>query len=468
MPKEITKETPKKAVDLFEKGEQALDNSNYDYAIPLFEGALSVAPFYSVCRRKLRLAQFKKYDLEHPPIFVTYLKLILGAVPFLKAHYYFSKEYWSKAINELEKILLIHPKNKFVLLKLAQTAERNGMIDISIDTLNALRLVDQRDVSTIKELARIHKDLGHLNDARLCYEDVLSISPDDPDASPELRKIAALGTIKQSSWDRLESFREKIKDEEQAKLFEKEAKHTKSEDELNEIIYSLERKLDFSPDNLDTLSNLSELYFQTHDYNKAAEYIKKCISLSPSDLTYKDILAQIESKSIDLKIHKIKEQLVDSPENNDLQTTLKNLEQKKTNLLLASCLQQVEQFPTNLNLRFDLGSLYMKTGMIDKAITEFQLAVKNPNKTIQTLNNLGVCFTSKKMFDLAIEQYSTAIESLTEMTPLKKDIIYNLAATYEEMGKIPEALNEYKKIYTIDISFKDVAEKIEKTYKNRF
>ena len=51
------------------------------------------------------------------------------------------------------------------------------------------------------------------------------------------------------------------------------------------------------------------------------------------------------------------------------------------------------------------------------------------------------------------------------MDDFKKDVIYNLGLVYEATDQVQKAVTEYKKIFEIDISFKDVAEKIKKAYK---
>lgn len=465
MPNGSEKNIPRKAQDLYDKGQQALDNGNYDYAIALFDGALDIAPAFSECRRKLRLAEFRKFDLEKPGALSIHLKLLFNFKPFLQGKYHLSRSNWMAAIAEYEKILKIHPKNKFTLLKISHAAERNNMIDLAIDSLNAVRFIDPRDVTVIKQMARIYKEKGQLDNARQCYEDVLAINQHDPDAGPELRKIAAIGTIQQSAWDKRESFREKIRDEEQAKLFEKEVKLTRTEGEVRELIGSLEKKLELSPKNLSIMKNLSDLYLQLHDYAKAAEHLKHCIDINPADPALKGGLAQIELKVIERDINLGKEKLFDNPGDEALKTSIAELERRRAALRLADCVARVEQYPTNLLLRFELGALYMENNMVDQAITELQLAVKAPSKKIQALDSLGICFKQKKMYDLAIEQFTLALENMREMTPIKKELIYNLAATYEAMGHIEKAVTEFKKIYTVDISFKDVAVKIEKTYR---
>jgi tetratricopeptide (TPR) repeat protein len=456
---------PKRAQDLHEKGQQALDNGNYDYAIALFEGALDIAPAFFECRKKLRLAKFRKFDLEKPGVTSIYLKLLFNIKPYLHARYHVLRGEWISAIKEFEKVLSIHPKHKGVLLRLALAAEKNGMIDVAVDSLNAIRCIDPKDVTVIKQMARIYKEAGQLDNARRCYEDVLSINQHDPDAGPELRKIAAIGTIQQTAWDRMETFRDKIKDEEQAKLFEKETKLTRTESEVKDLISSLEKKLALAPQNLSIMKNLSDLYFQLHDYDRAAAHLKSCIEVNPADPTLKRGLALIELKSIERDINRAKEKLFDRPDDEALKTLVRELEHRKSTLRLADCIARVEQYPTNLLLRYELGCLYMESNMVDQAITEFQLSVKTPSKRVQSLNCLGSCFKQKKMFDLAIEQFTAALENMREMTPAKKELVYNLASTYEAMGHIEKAVAEFKKIYTVDIAYRDVAVKIEKTYR---
>jgi tetratricopeptide (TPR) repeat protein len=46
----------------------------------------------------------------------------------------------------------------------------------------------------------------------------------------------------------------------------------------------------------------------------------------------------------------------------------------------------------------------------------------------------------------------------------KMDAMYCLAEVYEELGMDDEALETYKEIYRSDISFKDVASRIEELY----
>jgi hypothetical protein len=83
---------------------------------------------------------------------------------------------------------------------------------------------------------------------------------------------------------------------------------------------------------------------------------------------------------------------------------------------------------------------------------------------IHSLVGLGRCFKAKKLYDLAVAQLTTAKNDLNTMDDTKKDVIYELGTCYDLMGKPELAIAEFKVIYSEDIGFRDVAEKINAFY----
>jgi hypothetical protein len=51
------------------------------------------------------------------------------------------------------------------------------------------------------------------------------------------------------------------------------------------------------------------------------------------------------------------------------------------------------------------------------------------------------------------------------MDDQKKSIVYELAQVMEQLGKPAEALAHYKQIYQADITYRDVADKVERVYR---
>jgi tetratricopeptide (TPR) repeat protein len=68
----------------------------------------------------------------------------------------------------------------------------------------------------------------------------------------------------------------------------------------------------------------------------------------------------------------------------------------------------------------------------------------------------------KGQYDLAEEQLREAIDVHSEFDEKGMELYYDLAEVLEKQGKQEEALSYYKKIYSNDISFKDVSEKVQK------
>ena len=155
------------------------------------------------------------------------------------------------------------------------------------------------------------------------------------------------------------------------------------------------------------------------------------------------------------------------PRNSNLKFEARRLVKNKNDFIINDLLQNIKQYPSELTLRFKLGNMYFNTGDFDKAIAEFQLAIRNPQRRISSMNKLGLCFKAKKMHDMSINQFTKAIQSLKEMDTTKKEVIYNLGNVYEEMKEWDKAIEQYKKIYEVDINYRDIAQKIENVYKQK-
>ena len=68
------------------------------------------------------------------------------------------------------------------------------------------------------------------------------------------------------------------------------------------------------------------------------------------------------------------------------------------------------------------------------------------------------------MHDMALSQFEKAMEGKAVFDNQKKELVYLLASVYEQQGKHELAGDHYKSIYEVDISYRDVAEKVEGGY----
>jgi tetratricopeptide (TPR) repeat protein len=77
---------------------------------------------------------------------------------------------------------------------------------------------------------------------------------------------------------------------------------------------------------------------------------------------------------------------------------------------------------------------------------------------------IGLCFAGKKQYDMAAQQLEKANADMSDMDENKKACLYELGQIYEATNNRPKALEYYKEIYQVDISYRDVTAKIEHGY----
>jgi tetratricopeptide (TPR) repeat protein len=100
----------------------------------------------------------------------------------------------------------------------------------------------------------------------------------------------------------------------------------------------------------------------------------------------------------------------------------------------------VSKSPNKARGHSNLGSAYMEQGLVDKAIEEYQIAIKlNPDYS-HAHNNLGIAYKSRGLIDRAIEQYLIAIK----LTPNLPELHYNLGIAYQSKGLTGRAIEQYQ------------------------
>jgi tetratricopeptide (TPR) repeat protein len=115
---------------------------------------------------------------------------------------------------------------------------------------------------------------------------------------------------------------------------------------------------------------------------------------------------------------------------------------------------------------YNLGVAFREMGLLDESIGEFQKVVKGSSKGnfppnfLQACTLLAACFKEKGMPAIAAKWYSRALElpGLDEEATLA--LQYDLGASYEEAGDAKIALEKFTEVYSQNIDYRDVAEKI--------
>ncbi|MDQ7822106.1 MAG: tetratricopeptide repeat protein [Candidatus Eremiobacteraeota bacterium] len=129
--------------------------------------------------------------------------------------------------------------------------------------------------------------------------------------------------------------------------------------------------------------------------------------------------------------------------------------------IVDSYRKKVEENKDDVQSRFYLGIIYKELKRLDDAIEQFQKTKRADEYNLQSSNMLALCFAMKPgMQPIAIKTLKKAIEEPKFSDEDKLELRYNLGILLESTNKIQDALAIYQDIFKVDITYKDVAQKI--------
>ena len=111
---------------------------------------------------------------------------------------------------------------------------------------------------------------------------------------------------------------------------------------------------------------------------------------------------------------------------------------------------------------YDLGMAYLEMDLLPEAIREYQFAAKSPKYQARALEMIGLCFLNQNQATLAIKQLTKGLDVIGDHDSDALGMKYNLGLAYEMAGDIERAKGAFEDVYVEDVTFRDVAEKIQK------
>lgn len=108
----------------------------------------------------------------------------------------------------------------------------------------------------------------------------------------------------------------------------------------------------------------------------------------------------------------------------------------------------------------DLGTAYKEMGLIDEAIREFQAALRASREHLPTYELLGQCFLDNGQPEAAIKSLTRALSFKVDVEDELLGIYYYLGRAYEATGKKESAVEFYDRVFSLDINFLDVTDRL--------
>jgi tetratricopeptide (TPR) repeat protein len=442
----------------YQKALAAAERKNLDYAIEMFIQTLNIEPNFTKARQYLRATQMKKTESAG-----GLKRMFTGAklTPLLTKAKMAVQKNPSEAMTLAEQALSEDPKSQQALWVLAEAAEVAKLPETVVQTLETYTRLSPRDTKALHWLARSYKETGQHEQARETFERLLQINPNDFEAQKGTKDSTADGAMAGGGWEEsTTSFRDKLKDKDESIALEQQSRMVSSEDMLDNQIKERLEALAKEPESPIIQRELGKLYAQRENFDEALRYLEALYAKEGgSDPSLEREIGDTKIKRLEFKITGRKKELEKKAADPALTSEIAALETELDQLKLTEAERLVERYPNDLMYRYELGSLYMKTGNIDGAVEQLQKSRGQPQRRVASLNQLGQCYQQMGLPDMAVETFNEAIAELPVMDGLKKELLYNLGNAYELMGDQEKALAAFKEIAKVDFSYRDVREK---------
>jgi len=122
---------------------------------------------------------------------------------------------------------------------------------------------------------------------------------------------------------------------------------------------------------------------------------------------------------------------------------------------------------------YNMGTAYKEMELIDEAVQEFQVAVTlvkpgdGTSRFLQCCNMLGHCFMHQNLPEAAALWFKKGLAAPAHSEDEYQALRYELANAYEQVGDFDQAKQLYTEVYGIDVSYREVADKLRELSKGR-
>lgn len=111
---------------------------------------------------------------------------------------------------------------------------------------------------------------------------------------------------------------------------------------------------------------------------------------------------------------------------------------------------------------YDLGMAYIEMALFDEAVKELQISARSQQLQLKALEMIGHCFLEMKNARLAVKQLERGLEIARNTGHDSLGLHYNLGLAFEILGDAERAREHFEEVYIVDVTFREVSDKMKK------
>lgn len=436
--------------------------SNPSYSLEIYAAVLKLSPGCLELRKKLRMLQLRMAQNS-----TKGLSGLLGkvtAAPFMLRGK--NDKDPAQTLSKAEDLIERSVGNALAHQMLADAARNLGMKQTAVFGLETIRQINPKDLKNLKQLGDAYLEVGDTEKTIAIGNEIQKINPNDGDAEDLMKRASVAVAMNKGKWEESEDFRNQLKDEAEAQSLEQASKTVNNSKGLEELIRQAYAKWEEEPDNLNHYRQLSDYYHRYGDLENAIAWIQEARKQESgkADVSLEEKERNLTLEYFDDVIDQWEKQYHQNPNDSGIKSSWEEAINNRKLYQKSQLESLVQRYPNDFGYRYELGVLLFEEEDYETCLAHFQLAQKNAKVRLDAILYLGRAYSRKNFHDLAIEQFNLLKTEIQIMDERKKEAIYELGCCYESMNKGEEAMEEFKLVYSSDISFRDVADKINAFY----
>jgi len=457
------------AKKLYDRATTAVAQKNFTYAINILKPLLKNEPGFQDGRKLLRQAQLELAGRK-----AHFFKNLLAYCQIgwkiqLQGSRLLTEEKAADALDLAETAMAVDPTLPLTLSYLAKAEKAAGWIDVAIQTMEIAVSLHPRKTWMLLELAHLFTAIEDHQNALRIWQKIVALNPHKLEYESATKQVSAMAAMKQGNWEGAQSYRDIIKNQDSAKTLEQQNRiSVRDEETLKDLIGAAEKAVGEQA-TATNCKRLAELYRQALEFDKALEQYQKVIEITGTmDPAIDAAMTEVYCDRFDHAIEQWKTYAKNNPAQADeAERNLRLIEQQKEDLLLQRLKERVQRYPNDCSYHFELGEKLFNLQKLDEALQEFQFSQRSPQYRWRALAGMGKCMVGKNLLDMGIEQYNAALAGMDKNAEERNAVLYDLGQAYQAKGMTDEALAVYKDIFSRDVNFRDVTDKIQAYYQKK-
>ncbi len=225
---------------------------------------------------------------------------------------------------------------------------------------------------------------------------------------------------------------------------------------------ALEQKIRDNPADIDAYLELADLVEREASADEAEKVLAKALAASGNDIKVREHIEDRQLRWARGQILIAEKRLAadDSPENRATIEKLKTAQLRQEIEVFAA---RTSRYPENLTWKYELALRLKAAGKFPEAIRSFQEAIQDTRRKGAIALELGECFQSIKQYQLAMQNYEVAVETLSDReAELRKRALYRAGVLAAALKDVDAALKHLSAVASLDFGYRDVAQRLDK------